>query len=221
MEALNSASGKQSAATDEEIVEYVLQGEKVLFEILMRRCNQSLYRVIRSYLSHDEDVQDVMQETYLKAYEKLRQFRGVSSFSTWLIRIGINEALMRIRSKNKQLRSLNELSDEILPLRVPEFRLEDPEKILMQSEMRMILEKAVDNLPEKYRVVYVMKELEDMKFEEISACLHITENNVKVRLHRAKSLLKESLYRYSSGAEIFTFGSTRCDELVGRVMKHI
>lgn len=207
-------------ATDEHLVRRILQGEKALFEILMRRYNQSLYRVIRSYFTHDEDVEDAMQEAYLKAYEKLQQFRGASSFSTWLIRIGINEALMRIRANRKHTGSLNAFSDE--PPKRQVIRLTDgPEQKMIQYEMRMILEQAIDKLPEKYRVVYVMKEVEDMKAEEIAACLNITENNVKVRLHRAKALLKESLYRSSSGADVFTFGNARCDLLVGEVMRRI
>lgn len=218
---IKNTKDSSNVSDDNEIAYRVVQGEKELFEILMRRYNQSLYRVIRSYLSHEQDIEDAMQDTYIKAYEKLQQFRGASSFSTWLIRIGINEALMRLRNTAKQQRSLNGLSNETTDVRSIQMQNGHPERKLIQNEIRQILEKAIDNLPEKYRAAYVMKEVEDMEFEAIGICLGITSNNVQVRLHRAKKILKESLYELSSQAEIFTFGNHRCDSLVSAVMNKI
>lgn len=202
---------------DKEIVSRVLRGEIALFEIIIRRYNQTLYRVIRSYLSHDEDIEDVIQNTYLKAFEKLEQYRGASSFSTWLIRIGINGALMQIRNcvkEQKHLIDLDERSIKTMPAMHPEMEL-------IQKEIRMTLERAIDSLPEKYRIIYMMREIEDLDFDEISDCLKVTSNNVKVRFHRAKGMLKEKLYDLSTEAEIFTFGNKRCDMITEKVMSNI
>ena len=216
---------KASSARLEDaiVVRRVLAGEKELFEILMRRYNQTLYRVIRGYLHDEADVEDAMQDTYLKAFDKLEQFQGKAAFSTWLIRIGINEALLRLR-KLRRVRSLvSQESDvdtkEVIQLSDP--RQMNPEKQAIQVETRQLLEKAIDHLPEKLRVIYMLKEVEGLKNDEIAHCLEISEPNVKVRLHRARTLLKETLYRISSSAEIFEFGNSRCDGLVARVMRVI
>lgn len=203
--------------SDSEIINRVVQGEKSLFEILMRRYNQSLYRVIRSYLSHEQDVEDVMQDTYLKAYEKLGQFQGISSFATWLIRIGINEALMRLRKNSKQSKSLTGFSNQPSGTSV-QMEGNHPEKTFINNEMKLIIERAIDSLPDKYRTIYIMKEIEDMDFEEISYCLDLTHNNASVRFHRAKAMLKEALLSLSSQSDIFTFGNYRCDRIVNKVM---
>ncbi len=207
-----------SQLSDQTVVERVVNGEKELFEILMRRYNQTLFRVIRSYLKSEETVQDVMQETYLKAYHKLRQFNNDASFSTWLIRIGINESLqlLRKRKRNKVLvledhkKNLLRESDKM-----------NPEQKAIQKENRQLIEKAVDQLPEKYRVVYVLREFEGMEHLEIADCLQLTESNVKVRFHRAKKMLKETLYVLSSNREGFEFGNEKCDRLVKQVMNRI
>lgn len=208
---------------DDVVVRRVLGGEKELFEILLRRYNQTLYRVIRGYLHDEADVEDAMQDTYLKAFDKLEQFQGKAAFSTWLIRIGINEALLRLR-KLRRVRSLVSQQADIdagAIVQLPDTRQMNPEKQAIQVETRQILEKAIDHLPDKFRVIYILKEVEGMKNEEIARCLDISEPNVKVRLHRARTLLKDSLYRISSTTEIFEFGNSRCDGLVARVMHAI
>lgn len=203
--------------TDEQVVEKILNGEKELYEILLKRYNQTLYRVIRGYLN-DNEVEDVMQETYIKAYEKLGQFQGDAAFSTWLIRIGINEALQSLRQKKKfkvvnlhadhaEAKKLHNMSDNM-----------NPETRLINTEGKLLLEKSIGQLPEKYRIVYMLREVEGMKNPDISVCLNISEANVKVRLHRAKHLIRESLYDITSGANIFEFGNMRCDQMVKRVM---
>lgn len=212
-----------SQMTDMEIVKRVLGGEKALFEILLRRNNQTLYRVIRSYLKDDDDVQDAMQEAYLKAYDKLQQFHGAAAFSTWLIRIGINEALLRIRSE-KKIRPLYSKEDDLQSekiLQFPDYTQMNPENKIIQKETRILIEKAIDLLPPRYRTVYMLKEVEGLAIGEIAACLNLSDNNVKVRLHRAKNMLKDSLYDFSAGADVFEFGTGRCDRLVQSVMSRI
>ncbi|MEQ9009492.1 MAG: sigma-70 family RNA polymerase sigma factor, partial [Ekhidna sp.] len=148
-------------------------------EILLRRNNQKLYRVLRGYLTDHDEVVDVMQDTYVTAYEKLDQFRQSAQFSTWLIRIGINKALKRIYQSRKVV-SIHEVKES-------QFQSnQQPELKYMQTEAKQTLEMAIGSLAEKYRSAYIMKEVEGMSIAEISDCLEITESNVKVRIHRAK-----------------------------------
>jgi len=221
MEALRIADYATCKLEDNVIARRVLAGEKELFEILMRRYNQTLYRVIRGYLKDEDEVQDTMQNAYLKAFDKLFQFRGDATFSTWLIRIGINEALLRLKDlKRKNLLSLNEVNVQIEAITISDMQI-SPEKKLIRQESQKMLEHAIDSLPEKYRVVYILKEIEGFDNAHIAQVLGITDSNVKVRLHRAKALLKESLYKLSSGVEVFEFGNSRCDAIVNFVMKAI
>lgn len=206
--------------SDHDVVNRVLNGEKELYEVIIRRNNQLLYRVIRGYLSEEQDVEDAMQDTYLQAYEKLNQFRGEAAFSTWLLRIGINEALKRIRGLKKQqvMRSEEKsLQDDLI--QIPDKM--NPEKKAMQFETRRLIEKAIDQLPEKYRTVFILREVEEMNIDDTAACLRISSENVKVRAHRAKMMLKEALYDLSYTAEVFEFGTKRCDALTANVMGQI
>jgi len=228
MEALESilrvSTGvKSEKIADNEIVERVLKGEKIFFEILLRRYNQTLYRVIRSFLKHDEDVEDAMQDTYLKAYKKLPQFRGSAAFSTWLIRIGINEAILLIRShtKEQKLYTSEDASSTDKIVQLPDARQMNPEKQAILCETRHMIEQVIDQLPEKYRVIYMLREIEGMKNNEIANCRGISNSNVKVRLHRAKVLMKEALYKLSLSTDIFEFGNSKCDRLVDYVMQRI
>lgn len=207
--------------TDTVVVQRVLDGEKELFEILIRRYNQRLYRVIRGYLNVDADIEDIMQDTYIKTYKKLDQFKGTSSFSTWLIRIGINETLQYLRkvkksvndSKNREVISqLNQLPDLTIPTNDAEAEV--------QTKHHM-LEKVIEQLDEKYRVVFMLYEIEGLLIEEIADCLELTKSNVKVRLFRARSFLKEALYKQSKDTEIFTFGNKRCDNVVTYVLDRV
>jgi RNA polymerase sigma-70 factor (ECF subfamily) len=196
---------RQSQLDDEVIVRRVVSGEKELFEILMRRYNQRLYRVLRGYLKDEAEIQDAMQNAYLKAFDKLFQFQGTSSFSTWLIRIGINEALLRLKDlKKAKVVSINSLPTErtIAISEIPEQNM-NPEKTFIRQESTRLLEKAIENLPEKYRIVYILKEVEGLEYSQIEEIVGLTESNVKVRLHRAKNLLKDTLYKLSLNAEVF------------------
>jgi len=221
MEALPFTELQSAQIPDQEVIQRILAGEKELYEILLRRYNQTLYRVIRTYV-HAE-VEDVMQEAYIKAYEKLHQFKGGASFSTWLIRIAINVALQFIRKK-KRFHVINLYDDkgssrEIF--NIPDANKMNPEKRLINQEGRLLIEKAIDQLPKKYKIVYVMRELEGMKNPEIALCLNISESNVKIRVHRAKHLMKDMLYQYSSDVAVFEFGNSSCDRIVKEVMRRI
>ena len=203
--------------TDNEVIERILNGEKNLFELLLRRNNQRLYRVFRSYINSEENIEDLMQETYIKSFKKLNQFNAKSSFSTWLIRIGINEVLQEIRKKQKK--PIHNETDNIMELK-DNSRL-NPEKNMINKEVRFFYEKAIDQLPEKYRIVFMMHEIDDMSQSSISECLNISRSNVKVRLYRARRLLKDELYKLSPDFKMFEFGNSHCDNLVNKVMKLI
>lgn len=208
---------------DDIVVRRVLGGEKELFEILMRRYNQTLYRVMRGYLHDEEDIEDAMQDTYMKAFDKLQQFQGKSAFSTWLIRIGINEALLRIRRLKKTRAMMLHDADigEEKIVELPDTREMNPEKLAINLETRQLIEKAIGQLPENLRIIYILKEIEGMKNDEIADCLAISGPNVKVRLHRARTILKDALYKISAGGGVFEFGNSRCDRIVARVMERI
>lgn len=219
MEALKKADYKTTKVPDKIVIKRVLNGEKELFEILMRRYNPMLYRAVRSYLKVEDDVEDTMQDSYLKAFNKLHQFNHNASFSTWLVRIGINEALQKIR-KHSNVQPINGIQNET-DIPSSENNTMNPEKQAIQNETCRLLEKAIDQLPEKYRVIYILREIEGMDNKTISECLELTEGNVKVRFYRSKKMLKEKLYEFTDDAELFGFRDTRCDRLVENVMKKI
>ncbi|WP_411031982.1 RNA polymerase sigma factor [Spongiimicrobium sp. 3-5] len=223
MKAINLYDFTRNTLSDEQVVKRVLAGEKELYELLMRRYNQKLYRVVIGYLRDKQDIEDVMQEAYLKAYEKLYQFRFDASFSTWLIRIAINEALIKIRQRGKYVPLNTDLiGRNTKNLETHEsFGPLDPEKKFIQKETALMLEQTIQKLDSKYRVVYILRTVEGMSLKEIGDCLNLTNANVKVRLHRAKKMVKEELYQLSITKDVFEFGSTKCDVLVVEVMSKI
>jgi RNA polymerase sigma-70 factor (ECF subfamily) len=210
--------------TDEDVVTRVLAGEIALFELLMRRHNQRIYRAIRSILRDDSESEDVMQETYVRAYEHLAQFAGRARFSTWLTRIAVNEAIKRSIARGK-LDPLDteiaEREDQVMPAFQQGSRT--PESNASQSELRSILEQAVLALPDGYRSVVMLRDVEDMSTAETAEALSLSEANVKVRLHRAHELLRDELLSMtrSASAQAFGFHATRCDRVVSAVMARI
>lgn len=221
MEAIRIGDFKNYKISESEIIERILSGERELYEILIRRNNQKLYRVIRSYIIENADVEDIMQNTYLKAFEKLYQFKQSSTFATWLIRIGINEALARLREKSKLLNLSTSVSGQMsnVTLEIPDSEQLNPEKRIIMNEAKQLMESAIDSLDVNYRTVYMMREVEEMSMAEISECLGISVSNAKVRFHRAKSMLKEKLYSItSSSSDLFGFGFSKCDNITDRVM---
>lgn len=221
MEALKYSPERRSTLAEREVIARVILGEKGLYEILMRRYNQTLFRAVRSYLDRQEDVEDAMQETYLKAYAKLDQFKGDAAFSTWLVRIGINESLQKLR-KSRTLRVHTNPDVRMEQLQqLPDNGQMNPEQRTIQGESKRLMEQAIDKLPEAYRAVYMLREVEGMNVAEVAHCLDISEANVKVRLHRAKSMLKESIWGAHAGAPAFEFGNSHCDHIVAAVMARI
>lgn len=209
--------------SDSTVVKRILAGEKELFEILLRRNNQSLYRAIRSYISDQAEIKDLMQNTYLKSFEKLHQFKHESTFSTWLIRIGINESLGQLRKKGRYHSidgaEVEQELNKIVQMKGQESS--DPEKELIRMELRHAIENAIDSLDTKYKAVYVLREVEGMTSSQVAECLEISVANVKVRNHRAKTLLKAHFNQMTQIGELFEFGFSHCDDMVEEVMRRI
>lgn len=223
MEAININDFNNHSIKEPEVIKRILSGEKELYEILVRRNNQKLYRVVRSYLKEEAEIEDIMQNSYISAFTKLYQFKLEASFSTWLIRIAINESLARLKEKGK-LHHINESSDNFKSnsiLEIPDSKQLNPQRNMIRNEAKQLLENAIDQLDTKYKTVYMLKEVEEMSMKEIAIALDITVANVKVRLHRAKEMLKDKLYELSNDKNIFEFGFSRCDRITENVMKNI
>lgn len=210
----NSKSLKQ--IPDEDLINEVKSGRIEAYSEIVRRYNQRLYRIAVSYGVMDDDAEEVIQLAYISAYEKLSQFRGDAKFSTWLIKILINECLM-LKRQQKRIIKLEEDND----VTFSNESHQNPEEKYMDLERKEILEEAVKRLPEKYRTVFIFKEIEGMSIEEISDSLGISKVNVKVRLHRAKSMLKEDIKGILHFSSLFAFGNERCDNITEDVMDYI
>ena len=211
-----------SALTDEEVVERVIAGETALFEILMRRYNQRLYRVTRSILGNDTEAEDVTQDAYVSSYMHLDQFDGRAKFSTWLTKIAVHEALARARNRQR-LVDIDAASGSMEYGMNLESKTPSPEQEVLTHTMRIVLEAAVDRLPETYRSVFMLREVEEMSTAETAECLDLTEEAVKVRLHRARSLLRKDIYAQTGAAtaSAFQFMGARCDRMVATVLERI
>src|SRR5262245_23060695 len=166
------ADTRNAGLSDENIVQRVIAGEPALFEILMRRYNQRLFRVTRSIVTNDHEAEDIIQDAYVRAYEHLDQFEGRARFSTWLTKIAIYEAYARVRRVDYQkVDSLSVLEDKGLDVKSEE---RDPERQIYTGELKLVLEKAFDALPDDYRSVFMMREVEGLSTAETAECLEIS-----------------------------------------------
>ena len=211
-----------SALADGEIVRRVLDGETGLYETLMRRYNQRLYRVARAILRDDGEAEDVLQETWVRAYQHLRQFAGAAKFSTWLTRIAVHEALAR-SGRRRRFADTSGPEDSGDAMDRFESGEPGPEARALGGQARELLEAAVDALPGMYRSVFVLREVEEMSTAETAAALGLTEEAVEVRLHRGRRLLRDELYARTGahGPQVFRFLGARCDRMVRAVMERI
>lgn len=191
---------------DKILIQQILKGEKGLFAQIIRRYNQRLFRAGMAILNNDAETEDAMQSTYINAYEHLAQFENRAAFATWLTRIMVNECL-KLKKKRTQTVQLSE----------NHITMTTPAHVLVNKELNNLLENAVSQLPEKYRLVFMLREMEEMSVKETAEVLTIEETNVKVRLNRAKTMLRESLKDYMKG-NIYHFHLSRCDRMVNHVM---
>lgn len=208
--------------TDEEIVERVKAGDTALYEIIMRRYNQRLYRVARAILRDDAEAEDVMQDAYVRAFEHLHQFAGRAPFGAWLTQIAVHEALgrLRSRSRNQQLEDTEQGGE--LDMNMVETS-PDPEQCASRAELGQLLEEAVLGLPAQYRTVVMLRDIEELSTSETAAALDLTEQNVKVRLHRGRAMMRGWLFaRVGPEAKnAFPFMGVRCDRVVHRVFARL
>ncbi len=213
---------RQESWTDEEVVDRVLAGETALYEIIMRRYNQRLYRIARAILRDDSEAEDVMQDAYVKAYRNLPQFEGRSPFAAWLTKIAVHEALARLRRRQKfdQLDSGLEEGEFVVE---PVSEAPDPEAATSQAEMARILEETLLALPEQYRAVLMLRDIEQMDTADTAVALGLTEENVKVRLHRGRAMLRRDISERigASSKDVFPFMGERCDRVVRNVLAAI
>ena len=208
--------------TDEEAVRRILAGETDLFEVIMRRYNQRLYRVARAILRNDGEAEDVIQDAYVRAYEHLDQFAGKAAFSTWLTRIAIHEALARKR-RNGRMEELETVQNKDDRLTILKSSAPDPEAQTAQSETRQLLAEAIESLPDDYRTIVVMRDVEEMNVAETASSLEVSEAVVKTRLHRAHAMLRKEIYARAQGrvTNLYPFLGARCDRIVTVVLERI
>ncbi|HXE11110.1 MAG TPA: RNA polymerase sigma factor [Bryobacteraceae bacterium] len=211
------------SSSDERLVQLVLDGEIGLYEILMRRYNQRVYRAVLAILRNDGEAEDVMQETYVRAYQHLSDFAGDSKFSTWLTKIAVYEALARVRSRsrNTQLKAGSDTS--LNPMDSLRSHERDPEKQTYDGELKVVLEHAIAALPDHYRSVFVLRVIEGLDVNETAAALDLGVEAVKTRLHRGRALLRKELERRAGivAPSIFPFHLSRCDRVVEGVYRKI
>jgi RNA polymerase sigma-70 factor (ECF subfamily) len=225
MPGLNAAVGSlPSTLPDSEIVRRVRAGDRALFEVLMRRHNQRVYRAARAVIKDETEVEDVMQQAYVNAFTHLHQFEERSEFSTWLTRIVLNEAFAR-RHKLQSSASIRASVDDdrgavMETMRSPD---PDPERQAYAQELRRVLEEAVDELPEHYRTVFMLRDIEGLSTSETSVGLGVGEEAVKTRLHRARAMIRRAVSSrlgvVAPGA--FQFLAPRCDRVVAAVLERI
>lgn len=209
--------GGHRAGIDAELVRKVLSGEVSAFEALMRRHNQRMFRAARAVLREDADAQDATQQAWLAVYAHLAQWDGRAAFASWAVRIAVHEAARRLRSRAREpmLRSADDIAEP--------SPLAGPEDSLQRAQIRNLLERAIDMLPEHMRVVFVLRDLSDLSGAEAAAALGLSEEAVRVRLHRARRLLRGMLEETldANMTEVFPFLGARCDAITHAVLAEI
>ena len=205
--------------TDLEIIQKILKGETALFEILIRRNNSFLYKTGRSYNFNHDDTLDLMQDTLIDAYTSLSKFAGKSSFKTWIIKIMLNNCYR----KNHKSAFRYEKADDIDESSVPVFAGNniDTNYIVMNRELGLIIEKALNQMPLDYRMVFSLREINGLNVEETAEALNLSDANVRVRLSRAKAMLKKEIEKFYKPEDLFEFNLVYCDMVVERVMERL
>jgi len=211
--------------TDPELAQRISAGDKQAFELLMRRHNQILYRTARSILKDEAEAEDAVQEAYLLAYRGMSGFRGDAKLSTWLVRIVVNEAIARARRRKRgaeiiQLSGETQEDSEAAEGNMNETLPEQPEGAAQRAQTRRLLESKIDELPDAFRTVFVLRALQELSVEESAAALGIPEATVRSRFFRARGLLREALSKEIDLAygDAFAFAGARCDRIVAGVM---
>ncbi|MDY0066532.1 MAG: RNA polymerase sigma factor [Steroidobacteraceae bacterium] len=206
-----------------ELTARAAAGDDYAFEVIMRRHNRLLFRTARGVIKDDAEAEDVVQDAYLRAWRALGSYRNESRLATWLVRITVNEALGRLRRKSAQVIPLETAmahdESEIQSLLADESD-RGPEQSAIRSQVRKLMESRIDHLPEAFRIVFILRAIEEMSVEEVAQALEIPEATVRTRFFRARSLLRESLAQEMDAAlsDAFAFAGERCDRIVARVL---
>jgi RNA polymerase sigma-70 factor (ECF subfamily) len=215
-----------AAAADAELAARAAEGDASAFAAIMRRHNQLLFRTARSILKSDEETEDALQEAYLQAWRAIGSFRADARLSTWLVRIVINQALGRLRRRGGEvipLETAMESHDADTRQAFEDDPDRGPERAAMRTEIRRLIESRIDRLPDAFRVVFVLRAVEEMSVEEVAAALERPEATVRTRFFRARSLLREGLSRDVDIAldDAFAFAGERCDRIVAGVLARL
>ena len=214
-------------APDAELAARAGRGDTAAFEALMRRHNRTLFRTARAILRDDAEAEDALQEAYLQAYHALPRFRAEARFTTWMVRIVANEALMRLRKETRRAQIVPMQSADATPglEELADTTMENnrPEPSAERAEMRRLLERQIDLLPDAYRTVFMLRAVEELPAEEVAAVLQIPEATVRTRFFRARSLLREALAQQIdlAYADAFAFAGERCDRIVAAVLARL
>ncbi|WP_448041822.1 RNA polymerase sigma factor [Bradyrhizobium liaoningense] len=223
-----TAAGLSAGARTSEaaLIDRARRRDEAALREIMQANNRRLYRLARGILRSDSEAEDVVQETYVRAFTHLDGFLGASGLSTWLSRIAINEALGRVRSRKPQV-ELGSVPEATLEAQIIQFPLSaaapDPEKSMAQREIQRVVEHAVDELPDAYRMVFIARVMEGMSMEETAELLGIKPETVKTRLHRARTLLREQVEKKIGPVvmDAFPFAGRRCERLTEAVLRRL
>jgi RNA polymerase sigma-70 factor (ECF subfamily) len=208
--------------SDDIVIEKILGGDIALFEVLIRRYNSVLYRIARSHGFNHQDAQDLMQDTHVIAYTQLSKFEGRASYKTWISRIMINKCLYKLKYGYFKNEFPSELVHGLNTDSMPEkAQANQTENTLLNRELSTVLEKSIQNIPVMYRTVFILREVEGFSVFETAELLDITSTNVKVRLNRAKALLRSEIEGFYTRTELFSFNLIYCDAMVYRVFDKI
>lgn len=223
MSAAREYSVQMETLSDEAILTRIRGGERALFELLMRRHNRRVFRIARAVVRTDDEAEDVMQEAYVRAYAHLDQFAGGSSWITWVTRIALHEALARVRRQGRFTSAGEDLDMSTGHELRAVTAAPDEETRLLNRDLIRVLESSVDALPEAFRTVFMLREVEGLDTEEVAACLAIPAATVKTRLFRAREHLRQSIAeRIEAGSpDAFSFHLSRCDRVVAAVMNRL
>ncbi len=213
--------------SEKELIAHARQGHQDAFRVIMQRCNQRLFRIARGVVRDDTEAEDVLQEAYTRAFENLDGFRGESSLLTWLTSVTLNEARGRLRKRRPTvglgaIEAAQQSGAQIIMLNSASAA-ESPESNAARSQMRLLIEQAVDELPEAFRIVFIMREIDECSIDETASALGIPPATVKTRLHRARRLLREGLNERVASAvtDAFPFLGTLCVRLTANVLARL
>lgn len=224
---MSATAGTTPLFDERDIVARAARGEEAAVRVIVRQNNRRLFRVARSILKDDWEAEDAVQEAYVRGFSNLAEFEGRSSLTTWLARIVVNEALGRLRKRRPAAdfadveRGAADNGQLVpFPLAAPQL---DPERAMAQSQLNNLLEKAIDALPDVYRVVLVARVIEEMSVEETAALFNLEPATVKTRLHRARALLRHALEENVGPvlADTYQFGGSRCERMAERVIARL